>query len=62
MSVKVRRGLGLLVAAAVVWLVAFGLLQADTTPLAVLAVVFGAAAFAGAVAGVALLIWGLLRD
>lgn len=62
MSVKVKRGLGLLVVAVVAWLITFGLLQAEATPLAVLAILFGLVTFAAAGVGVVLLAWGLLRD
>lgn len=62
MSVKVRRGLGLLVVAVVGWLITFGLLQADATPLVVLSVLTGVVTIAAAGVGVVLLAWGLLRD
>lgn len=62
MSVKVRRGLGLLVVAVVGWLVTFGLLQASATPLQVLSVLVGVLTVAAAGVGVVLLAWGLLRD
>lgn len=62
MSVKVRRGLGLLVVAVVGWLITFGLLQASATPLVVASLVVGTATIAAAVVGVVLLAWGLLRD
>lgn len=62
MSVKVRRGLGLLVVAVVAWLITFGLLQAEATPLVVLAGAFGLLTLAAAGVGVVLLAWGLLRD
>lgn len=62
MSVKVRRGLGLLVVAVIGWLITFGLLQADATPLVVLSVLTGVVTIAAAGVGVVLLAWGLLRD
>lgn len=62
MSVKVRRGLGLLVIAIVGWLITFGLLQANAVPLVVLSVLTGSLTLAAVGVGVVLLAWGLLRD
>ena len=69
MSVKVKRGLGLLVVAAIALLVALPLLQADApnneaaeVAMLVLMLVVGLGFWISLVAGLALLAWGLLRD
>ena len=67
MSVKVKRGLGLLVVAAIGWLLGLVLLQAPADGAASIFVFVGLAAAAcaaigGLLGGLGLLAWGLLRD
>lgn len=69
MSLKVKRGLGLLVVAAIALLVAIPLLQADAPNneaaevlMLVLMLVVGLGFWISLVAGLVLLAWGLLRN
>lgn len=62
MSWKVKRGLGLLVVAAVAWFLTALLVQSSSALVTLIAFPVGLVAFAAVVAGVGLLAWGLLRD
>lgn len=68
MSEKVKRGLGLLVVAVIGYLTVLALLQVPADNLAGQVVVIGGllvagvAMLGGAIAGLVLLAWGLLRD
>lgn len=68
MSVKVKRGLGLLVVAAIAFLLLLPLTQASPSGDAASAllaggtIAAGVALLGGLVGGLALLAWGLLRD
>lgn len=67
MSMKVKRGLGLLVVAAMGWLLGLALLNAPAAGFAGVLVFIGLlvaliAAIGGLVGGLGLLAWGLLRD
>lgn len=68
MSMKVKRGLGLLVVALIGWLVALALSQIETDGtfeallLLIPTLVAGVALIGGLVGGLALIAWGLLRD
>jgi len=67
MSVKVKRGLGLLVVAVIGWLLGLVLLQAPADGAVGIVVLVGllvaaVAAIGGLLGGLGLLAWGLLRD
>lgn len=67
MSVKVKRGLGLLVIAVIGWLLGMVLLQAPAEGAAAIFVFVGllvavVAAIGGLIGGLTLLAWGLLAD
>lgn len=63
MSVKVKRGLGLLVVAVLAWLATIALLQAPASVPTFLALaVTGIATLGALLGGLVLLAWGLLRD
>lgn len=62
MSVKVKRGLGLLVVALIAFLVATVATRAEAQPVVLLGLIAGFVMLAAAVAGLVLLAWGLLRD
>lgn len=62
MSVKVKRGLGLLVVALIAFLIAAVATQAEATPVVVVGLMSGFVMLGAGGAGLALLAWGLLRD
>lgn len=62
MSVKVKRGLGLLVVAFIAWLIAYPASQSSSTIASVVVVIAGLALVGALVGGLVLLAWGLLRD
>ena len=62
MSMKVKRGLGLLVVAVAAWLVGLVAMQSTAVPATVLLGLASVVAVCALVAGVVLLAWGLLRE
>jgi hypothetical protein len=62
MSLKVKRGLGLLVVALIAFLVVMATQGQSATPVVLLTFAVGLAGFAAAACGLVLLAWGLLRD